>query len=89
MADLPLEALGGRTPLQAAKKPNMDRLARQGRSGLGLDAQEAAIAAFLRPGDHLLAPPYTEVESGRKDDRPELAKALARCRATGATLIIA
>ena len=34
MADLPLEALGGRTPLQAAKKPNMDRLARQGRSGL-------------------------------------------------------
>ena len=63
--------------------------ARQGRSGLGLEAQEAAIAAFLRRGDHLLAPPYVEVESGRKADRPELAKALARCRATGATLVIA
>lgn len=34
MADLPLEALNGRTPLQAANKPNMDRLARLGRSGL-------------------------------------------------------
>ena len=34
MADLPLQALGGRTPLQAAEKPNMDRLARQGRSGM-------------------------------------------------------
>lgn len=34
MADLPIEALQGRTPLQAAKKPNMDRLAKQGRSGL-------------------------------------------------------
>ena len=34
MADLPLEALGGRTPLQAAEKTNMDRLAKKGRSGL-------------------------------------------------------
>ncbi|MFB3765562.1 MAG: cofactor-independent phosphoglycerate mutase [Methanotrichaceae archaeon] len=34
MADLPLEALGGRTPLQAAKKPNMDAVAKEGRSGL-------------------------------------------------------
>jgi 2,3-bisphosphoglycerate-independent phosphoglycerate mutase len=34
MADLPLQALQGRTPLQAAKKPNMDRLAKRGRSGL-------------------------------------------------------
>lgn len=34
MADLPLEALGGRTPLQAAKKPNMDMVAEEGRSGL-------------------------------------------------------
>ncbi|OYV11715.1 MAG: 2,3-bisphosphoglycerate-independent phosphoglycerate mutase, partial [Methanosaeta sp. NSM2] len=40
MADLPLEALGGRTPLQAAKKPNMDRLARQGRSGLARTVPE-------------------------------------------------
>ncbi|GGJ28186.1 recombinase family protein [Neoroseomonas lacus] len=50
----------------------------QGRSGLGLEAQEAAIRSFLRPGDRLLAPVFVEVESGRKNDRPELAKALAR-----------
>lgn len=63
--------------------------ARQGRSGLGLEAQEAAIRAFPGPGDRLLTPPFIECESGRKDDRPELAKALAKCRATGATLLIA
>jgi DNA invertase Pin-like site-specific DNA recombinase len=62
---------------------------RQGRSGLGLEAQEAAIRAFLRPCDRLLAPVHIEVESGRKADRPELTKALARCRATGATLLVA
>lgn len=61
----------------------------QGRSGLGLEAQEAAIRAALRPGDVLLDPLFVEVESGRRSDRPELAKALARCRATGATLLIA
>jgi DNA invertase Pin-like site-specific DNA recombinase len=61
----------------------------QGRSGLGLEAQEAAIRAFLRPEDRLLAPIYVEVESGRRTDRPKLAEALARCRATGATLLIA
>jgi DNA invertase Pin-like site-specific DNA recombinase len=61
----------------------------QGRSGLGLDAQRAAIHAFLGPNDRLLAPIYLETESGTKNDRPELAKALARCRATGATLLVA
>ena len=61
----------------------------QGRSGLGLEAQETAIRAFLKPGDRLLAPIYVEVESGRRADRPKLAEALARCRATGATLLVA
>ena len=36
MADLPIEELQGKSPLQAAEKPNMDRLARLGRSGLAL-----------------------------------------------------
>src|SRR5512137_686520 len=40
MADLPLAALQGKTPLQAAKKPNMDRLALQGRSGLAQTVPE-------------------------------------------------
>jgi DNA invertase Pin-like site-specific DNA recombinase len=62
---------------------------RQGRSGLGLEAQQAAVAGFLRPGDKLLDPPFVEVESGRKADRPQLAAAIARCRKTGATLVIA
>lgn len=63
--------------------------ARQGRSGLGLEAQEAAIKAFLQPADRLLAPIFVEVESGRRSDRPKLAEAMARCRITGATLLIA
>lgn len=62
---------------------------KQGRSGLGLEAQEAAIRAFLQPGDRLLEPPHIEVESGRNADRPKLREALARCRRTGATLLIA
>lgn len=63
--------------------------AQQGRSGLGLEAQEAAIRSFLQPTDRLLAPLYVEIESGRKSDRPKLTEALARCRTTGATLLIA
>ena len=62
---------------------------KQGRSGLGLEAQQAAIDAFLRPGDHLIQPPFVEVESGKKDDRPQLEAAIALCRKTGATLLIA
>jgi DNA invertase Pin-like site-specific DNA recombinase len=62
---------------------------KQGASGLGLEAQQAAIRAFLAPGDRLLDPPYIEVESGRKAARPRLREALARCKATGATLLIA
>lgn len=63
--------------------------AKQGRSGLGLEAQQAAINGFLREGDRLLTPVYVEVESGKDDSRPELAKALNRCQLTGATLLVA
>jgi DNA invertase Pin-like site-specific DNA recombinase len=54
-----------------------------------MEAQQAALAAFLRPGDTLLAPPFVEVESGKRSDRPQLAAALERCRKSGATLLIA
>lgn len=64
--------------------------AKQGRSGLGLAAQRAAIEAFCASrGCETLLPEYTEQESGKRDDRPELAKALHRAKVTGATLVIA
>lgn len=63
--------------------------ARQGRSGLGLDAQRHVVAEFLKgEGGRLLAQ-HVEVESGRKANRPELLAALASCRMHGATLLIA
>jgi DNA invertase Pin-like site-specific DNA recombinase len=62
---------------------------KQGRSGLGLEAQEEAIRSFLKPGDTLLSPTYVEVESGKRADRPELAKALAHAKLTRATLLVA
>jgi DNA invertase Pin-like site-specific DNA recombinase len=63
----------------------------QGRSGLGLEAQEAAVAAFItgKGADAKLLASYTEIESGKRDDRPELTKALDHARLTGATLLIA
>src|SRR3954466_1761959 len=63
--------------------------AKQGASGLGLEAQREAVAGYLNGGNWQLAAEFTEVESGRKNDRPELAKGLALCRRIGATLIIA
>ncbi len=61
---------------------------RQGRSGLGIEAQRAAIAAFLQSGGSLLGE-HVEVETGTKNDRPELTKAMEACRLKGATLLIA
>jgi DNA invertase Pin-like site-specific DNA recombinase len=66
---------------------------RQGRSGLGLEAQRAAVAAYLNGGDWSLVREFTEVETGKGSDalgkRPELRSALAVARSEGATLIIA
>lgn len=63
--------------------------AEQGRSGLGLEAQEEAIRRFVKEDDRLLLPPFVEIESGKRTDRPQLAKALAHARLTGATLLVA
>lgn len=63
--------------------------ARQGRSGLGLEAQRAAVSDHLNGGDWRLIAEFTEVESGKHADRPKLAEALTACRLKGARLIIA
>jgi DNA invertase Pin-like site-specific DNA recombinase len=62
---------------------------RQGRSGLGLDAQRKAVADYLNAGTWTLAGEFTEIESGRRRDRPYLKAALDMCRRQKATLIIA
>src|SRR6202047_80805 len=62
---------------------------RQGRSGLGLDAQQKAVQDYLNGGDWSLVAELTEVETGKRSDRPELAKALALCRKHKGKLVIA
>ena len=63
--------------------------ARQGASGLGLEAQRAAVAAYLNGGEWDLIREVLEIESGKRNDRPALAQALRICRQQKATLIIA
>jgi DNA invertase Pin-like site-specific DNA recombinase len=62
---------------------------KQGQSGLGLEAQREAVLAYLNGGNWAIAAEFTEVESGKRSDRPEFAKALAACRLHRATLVIA
>src|SRR5690606_23983276 len=63
--------------------------AAQGRSGLGLEAQRKAVSDLCRSRGWELIAEYTEIESGRRNDRPELSEALRRARLTGATLVVA
>jgi DNA invertase Pin-like site-specific DNA recombinase len=58
-------------------------------SGLGLEAQRAAVASFAAVGGHQLLVEHVEVESGTKAARPQLAAALTSCRLHRATLVIA
>lgn len=62
---------------------------RQGRSGLGHEAQRRAVADFLNGGSWRHVAELVEEESGARDTRPRLAEALALCRVHGATLVIA
>jgi DNA invertase Pin-like site-specific DNA recombinase len=61
----------------------------QGRSGLGLDAQRKAVTHYLNGGAWELVGEFTEIESGKQSQRPELVKALAACRKLRARLVIA
>lgn len=62
---------------------------RQGRSGLGLEAQQSAVRSYLNGGEWELIGEFTEIESGKHADRPELVKALEVCRRQKARLVIA
>lgn len=63
--------------------------ARQGRSGLGLEGQRSAVEAYVAQTSANIVREFVEVESGRHDERPRLAEALAFARRAKATLLVA
>jgi DNA invertase Pin-like site-specific DNA recombinase len=62
---------------------------KQGKSGLGLDAQRHAVEQYLNGGSWSLIGEFTEIESGKRNERPELVKALTACKRNKAKLVIA
>jgi len=62
---------------------------RQGESGLGLDAQQTAVEQFAHRTGGEIVSSYTEVETGKRSDRPELARAIAHAKRSKATLVVA
>ena len=60
----------------------------QGRSGLGLEAQHSVVHAFTAGRGPVLAE-YTDIESGKRNDRPQLRSAIAYCQQHGAVLLVA
>lgn len=62
---------------------------RQGQSGLGLESQENTVTAYANGSGLKIVASYTEVESGKKNNRKEFASALAHAQKIGATLLIA
>jgi DNA invertase Pin-like site-specific DNA recombinase len=61
----------------------------QGASGLGLDAQREAVARHVAGAQGTIVAEFQEIESGKRNDRPQIAAALAACRWRRATLVIA
>lgn len=62
---------------------------RQGSSGLGLEAQERATSDYAARINGTIVEKFTEIESGKDNQRPELHKALHQSKITGSTLVIA
>jgi DNA invertase Pin-like site-specific DNA recombinase len=62
---------------------------KQGKSGLGLEAQREAVLAYLNGGRWSLVQEFVEVESGKRNDRPQLTAALAACKKHKTKLVIA
>lgn len=63
--------------------------AKQGKSGLGLEAQRQSVEGYLNGGKWQLIDEYIEVETGTRNDRPQLQEAMSLCKATGAKLVVA
>jgi DNA invertase Pin-like site-specific DNA recombinase len=62
---------------------------KQGKSGLGIEAQRQAVERYLNGGRWTVIAEYVETESGKRNDRPKLAAALAHAKAVGAKLVFA
>ena len=62
---------------------------KQGRSGLGVEAQRHAVAAYLNGGDWTIKAEFTEVESGRRKNRSQLELALTDARLQRAPVVVA
>jgi DNA invertase Pin-like site-specific DNA recombinase len=62
---------------------------KQGRSGLGIEAQREAVTSYLNGGRWSLVAEYVETETGKRTDRPKLAAALSHAKAIGAKLVFA
>src|ERR1700739_225617 len=62
---------------------------KQGRSGLGIEAQREAVVRYLNGGQWTLSAEYVETESEKRSDRPKLAAALSHAKAIGATVVFA
>ena len=60
----------------------------QGVSGLGLEAQRESIARFIANSENKVVAEFTEIESGKRADRPELTKAVELCKSCGYTLLV-
>ncbi len=62
---------------------------RQGQSGLGLESQDETVRRYVQSQDGRVVGEYVEVESGKNNERPQLALALNECRRQKATLVVA
>lgn len=62
---------------------------KQGASGLGLEAQQASVRDYLKRVDGTQLAAFTEVETGKRNDRPQLEAAILRCKQSNATLLVA